>query len=220
MENIATFGQTYPMIPSVATEPKPGRQITPEMQAQEQAWALAAQKGDRTAFMHIVDAYQRPVYNLCYRMLGESVEAEDAAQETFLRAYTKLNTYNPSRKFSSWLLSIASHYCIDRLRQRRHQVVSWDELPPWRVMPASDPQPEEVALKQEAHAALHQLLNTLPADYRAATILRYWYEMPYDEIAQTLNTTVSAIKSRLFRARQMLAQAAQQQELQLPDGAR
>lgn len=211
-----TFGQQYSMRLSVATEQKTESQVTPETQAQEQAWAVAAQKGDSAAFMHIVDAYQRPVYNLCYRMLGDAVEAEDAAQETFLRAYTKIKTYNPNRKFSSWVLSIASHYCIDRLRQRRQQTVSWDDLPPWRVVPATEPQPEEVALRQEAHTTLHDLLNTLPPDYRAATILRYWYELSYDEIAQSLDTTVSAIKSRLFRARQMLAAAAEEAEFQMP----
>lgn len=186
-----------------------------DSQLQEQAWAVAAQKGDSTAFMHIVDAYQRPVYNLCYRMLGDAVEAEDAAQETFLRAYTKIKTYSPGRKFSSWMLSIASHYCIDRLRQRRNQTISWDELPPWHMVPATEPQPEAVALSKEASVTLRDLLNALPPDYRAATVLRYWHEMSYDEIAEALDTTVSAIKSRLFRARQMLAEAAQNVDVQL-----
>jgi RNA polymerase sigma-70 factor (ECF subfamily) len=202
------------MTPSVATETTPKNQVTPEMQQQERSWAVSAQKGDRSAFMRIVDAYQRPVYNLCYRMLGEMTEAEDAAQETFLRAYTKLNTYDPNQKLSSWLLSIASHYCIDRLRKQRYQIVSWDDLPPWRWLPDSAPQPEAAALKQESQDTLRQLLDNLPTDYRAVTVLRYWYEMSYDEIAESLNTSVSAIKSRLFRARQMLAEAAQQAELQ------
>jgi len=222
MQNAITFGHQISMTTSVATEPADAthpqteKQITPEMQAQEQAWALAVQQGDGTAFMHIVDAYQRPVYNLCYRMLNDATEAEDAAQETFLRAYTKIGTYIPDRKFSSWLFSIASHYCIDRMRKRRYQMVSWDDLPPWRWLPDTEPQPEEVALTHEQHDSLHALLDTLPADYRAATILRYWYEMPYEDIAATLDTSVSAIKSRLFRARQMLAQAAEQAEPQLP----
>jgi RNA polymerase sigma-70 factor (ECF subfamily) len=204
MQNTITFGQQFSMTPSVAAEPVTRQKISPELQAQERAWARAAQRGDSAAFMHIVDAYQRPVYNLCYRMLGDSAEAEDAAQETFLRVYTKLNTYNHDRKFSSWLLAIASHYCIDRLRQRRYQMVSWDDLPPWRWLPSTDPEPEEATLTHEAHDSLRQLLDTLPSDYRAAVILRYWHEMSYDEIAETLETTVSAIKSRLFRARQMM----------------
>ncbi|HEY7616637.1 MAG TPA: sigma-70 family RNA polymerase sigma factor [Terriglobales bacterium] len=185
------------------------RPVSPEAQAQEQSWALAAQKGDRTAFMRIVEVYQRPVYNLCYRTLGGDVtEAEDAAQETFLRAYTKLNTYNPNHKFSSWLFSIASHYCIDRLRQRRYQMVGWDELSPpdQGILSSLEPQPEAAALTREDQATLHTLINSLPPDYRAATILRYWHELSYDEIAEALDTSVSAIKSRLFRAKQMMAE--------------
>ena len=209
MSHTLTCGP-LPMSSSVATEPKIDNRVTPEMQAQERAWARAAQKGDSTAFMRIVDAYQRPVYNLCYRILGDAGEAEDAAQETFLRAYTKLNSYQPDRKFSSWLLSIASHYCIDRLRRRRYQLVSWDDLPPWRWLPATEPEPEQATLTRETVGSVRDLLEALPADYRAAVVLRYWHDMSYDEIADTLETTVSAIKSRLFRARQMMAQVAEE----------
>jgi len=94
---------------------------------QELLWLEQARRGDQTAFSRLVEAYQRPVYNLCYRMLGNAPEAEDAAQETFVRMYTKLHTYQPDRKLSSWVLSIASHYCIDRLRLRRGQWLSLDE---------------------------------------------------------------------------------------------
>ncbi len=209
MSHTLTCGP-LPMSSSVATEPKIDNRVTPEMQAQERAWARAAQKGDSAAFMQIVDAYQRPVYNLCYRILGDAGEAEDAAQETFLRAYTKLNSYQPDRKFSSWLLSIASHYCIDRLRRRRYQLISWDDLPPWRWLPATEPAPEQATLTRETVSSVRDLLEALPADYRAAVVLRYWHDMSYDEIADTLETTVSAIKSRLFRARQMMAQLAEE----------
>jgi RNA polymerase sigma-70 factor (ECF subfamily) len=205
------------MSSSVATGLNRQNQITPEMQAEERSWAKAAQKGDQVAFMRLVEAYQRPVYNLCYRMLGNGLEAEDAAQETFLRVYTKLDSYNPSHKFSSWLLSIASHHCIDRLRKRRYQMISWDDMPPWRWLPDTDPQPEEVTLTHETHDTVRDLLDSLPPDYRAAIILRYWYEMSYDEIAQTMETTVSAIKSRLFRARQMMADAAEETQLTSDD---
>ncbi|MDM8518566.1 sigma-70 family RNA polymerase sigma factor [Anaerolineales bacterium HSG6] len=206
MHNTIALKQQNTMIPPVATEPKIETQpVSTEAQRQERIWAKAAQAGDQVAYMQIVNAYQRPVYNLCYRMLHDSAEAEDAAQETFIRVYTKIESYNPSRKFSSWILSIASHYCIDLLRKRRFQVVSWDDLPPWRWFPSSDPQPEEVALADESKSDLHQLVQSLPPDYRAATILRYWHEMSYDEIAETLDTTVSTIKSRLFRAKKMMA---------------
>jgi RNA polymerase sigma-70 factor (ECF subfamily) len=193
----------------ITTEQAGPRTAMLETQLQEQNWAIAAQRGDRPAFMRLVETYQRPVFNLCYRMLGsDKGEAEDAAQETFLRAYTKLHTYNPNRKFSSWLLSIASHYCIDRLRQRRYQTLGWDDLtlPEQGALSSSEPGPEAAVLVSETQHQLRQAINLLPPDYRAATILRYWQEMSYEEIAEVLNTSVSAIKSRLFRARQMMAE--------------
>ena len=182
------------------------------MTDEEKLWIARARQGDDEAFSQLVEAYQRPVFNVCYRMLGEPAEAEDAAQETFIRAYTRLDSYDPQRKFSSWLLSIASHYCIDLLRRRRMSLVSWDDLPPWRWLPDSDPQPEEVALRHEAQRHAQTLLSKLPPDYRAAVVLRYWHDFSYEEIAETLGSTLSAIKSRLFRARQMMAQAAAEAE--------
>ncbi|GAB4543932.1 MAG: sigma-70 family RNA polymerase sigma factor [Anaerolineae bacterium] len=182
------------------------------MSDDEKVWIARALEGDDEAFSQLVEVYQRPVFNVCYRMLGEPAEAEDAAQETFIRAYTRLDSYDPGRKFSSWLLAIASHYCIDRLRRKRFGLVSWDDLPPWRWLPDSDPQPEEVALRHEAQRQVQELLNELPPDYKAAVILRYWYEFSYEEIAEALDASLPAIKSRLFRARQMMAQAASQVE--------
>jgi RNA polymerase sigma-70 factor (ECF subfamily) len=167
-------------------------------------------EGDQGAFAELVEAYQRPVYNLTYRMLGEAREAEDAAQEAFLRAYQHLDRYDPQRSFKTWLLSIASNYCIDRLRKRRLTWLSIDEpLPPHPALNSDVPSPETATLSGERSEAVQELLSDLAPDYRAAVVLRYWYDMPYAEIAATLDTTESAIKSRLFRARQMLAQKVQ-----------
>jgi len=167
--------------------------------------------GDEEAFTRLVEAYQNSIYNLAYRMLGDAAEAEDAAQETFLRIYTRLSTYNPEKKFSSWVLSIASHYCIDRLRRRKHTPVSLDDIVSWRWLPSKDVAPEEQALREEQKDEIRDLLDELPPHYRAVTILRYWHEMSYDEIAGTLGATQSTIKSRLHRARKMMAERVQVQ---------
>lgn len=170
-------------------------------------WVTAARKGDQDAFAELVYTFQDPVYNLCYRMLGESGEAEDAAQEAFLRAYTHLHRYDTNRSFKTWVMSIASNHCIDRLRKRRMQFVSLDDEPAAAALALSspDPSPEHAALRNERSEALQELLLKLDASYRIAVILRYWYDYSYAEIAQTMNTTESAIKSRLFRARRTLA---------------
>jgi len=169
-----------------------------------------ARRGDAGAFNQLVEVYQRPVFNLCYRMLGNAVEAEDAAQETFVRAYTRLASYDIQRKFSSWLLAIASHYCIDQLRRRHLHVLSWDAMLPEDGLPDEQPGPEQIALRRDTQRQVQRLLKGLPPDYRAAIVLRYWYDLSYEEIAQSLDTTVPTIKSRLFRARQVLARAVQQ----------
>jgi RNA polymerase sigma-70 factor (ECF subfamily) len=174
---------------------------------EERAWIEQALRGDRAAFGQLVRAYERPVYNLAYRMLGNPAEAEDAAQETFLRAYTKLATYQPGRKFVNWLLSIASHHCIDRLRRksRAPQLSLDDSLPPQWF--ASDAQrPDQVVGQKQERERVRAVLDTLPPDYRAAVVLRYWHGLSYDEIATTTGSTESAIKSRLHRARRMMAE--------------
>lgn len=174
---------------------------------QEKMWINSARRGDEAAFGNLVEKYQRPVFNLCYRMLGTPMAAEDAAQEAFVRAYVHLSSYDAQRNFSSWLLSIASHHCIDQLRRKHHQLLALDDLTPdtWTAEPLAEP--EEIVLDREKEREVSRLLQRLPADYRAAVVLRYWYDLSYEEIARLLDTTVSAIKSRLFRARQMLAQA-------------
>ena len=173
---------------------------------EEKAWIERTRAGDHEAFACLVEAYQVAVYNLAYRMLGNAPEAEEAVQETFLRAYSRLSTFNPQKKFSTWLLSIASHYCIDLLRRRRFTWLSLEEMSPWQRPPSHERQPEEEALRREEGAEVQALLELLPPPYRAAIILRYWYELSYREIAAVMSTTESAIKSRLYRARRLLAQ--------------
>jgi RNA polymerase sigma-70 factor (ECF subfamily) len=164
-------------------------------------------EGDQSAFAELVETYQQSVYNLTYRMLGNAGEAEDAAQEAFLRAYQHIKRYDPERSFKTWLLSIASNYCIDRIRKRRLTWLSIDEpLPPHPSLTSSSPDPEAYTSDNEQSVVVQELLGELAPDYRAAVVLRYWYDMSYIEIAKTLGTTESAIKSRLFRARQMLAE--------------
>ncbi|MFN8482773.1 MAG: sigma-70 family RNA polymerase sigma factor [Anaerolineae bacterium] len=172
---------------------------------QERVWVEQAIAGNHAAFANLVAAYQGPVFNLAYRMLGNGGDAEDAAQETFLRAYDRLASYEPDRKFSSWILSIASHYCIDQLRRRRGGMESLDDEEGERDLPATEAEPEEVALATEQERTLQHALRQLPPAYRLAVILRYWNDLSYEEIADATGSSVSAIKSRLHRARLMLA---------------
>jgi len=172
----------------------------------ERGWIEQAQGGDQAAFANLVELYQRPVYNLAYRMLGSAQDAEDAAQETFLRAYVQLDTYQPERRFASWLLSIAAHYCIDQLRRRRFTWLPLDNLPFLDWLSGGEVEPEGATLQREERDQVRQLLTRLPANYRLVVVLRYWYDLSCQEIADVAGLTESAVKTRLYRAREILAQ--------------
>jgi len=181
----------------------------------ESEWLVRALAGDELAFTRVVEKYERPVFNLCYRMLGNAGDAEDAAQETFLRAYKSLNRYDRTRSFITWLLSIASHYCIDQLRKRRFTSFSIDdEDHAWLVLADPGPNPEKSFTTSEKQAQVQELLETLGPKDRSAVIMRYWYNYSYEEIAEALSLTISAVKSRLHRARKELAVGWQSQQAQ------
>jgi len=175
------------------------------VQDNEADWLFQAQNGDSQAFSSLLEKYQKPVYNLCYRMLGNAEDAEDAAQETFLRAFKSLKRYDNSRPFSTWVLSIAAHYCIDQIRRQRQVTISIEDL----VVPdVPDPAPglETVLGKKEEQRRIRAILDKLEATDRAAVIMYYWYDFSYEEICLALSLSLSAVKSRLHRARRAMAQ--------------
>jgi RNA polymerase sigma-70 factor (ECF subfamily) len=163
--------------------------------------------GDTAAFTVLVERYKRPVYALAYRLLGNATDAEDAAQETFVRAYTRLASYQPGSRFGSWLLAITSHWCIDSLRRKR--ALSLEAASEGRDdlgTPANaEEQPEAVVLHHERQHEVRTWLDQLPAPYRAVLELRYWHDLSYNEISETTGLPVSTVRMRLFRARQLLS---------------
>ena len=187
-----------------------------QMILQDRERVLRVKEGDQDAFTDLVLEYQRAVYNLTYRMLGDMVEAEDAAQEAFLRAYNNLDRYDMARPFKTWVLSIASHYCIDIIRKRRLSWLSLDDLLPGEMMAAIENRSvEDLALDSERERSVQELLKLVKPDERAIIILRYWNDLSYEEIADALGTNVGVVKSRLFRARQALANRLKVQDMGL-----
>ncbi len=173
-----------------------------EPHTEELHWIEAAQQGDHDAFAKLLEAYKGPVYNLAYRMLQNGPEAEDAGQEIFLRVYTKLATYDRERKFLSWLLSIASNYCIDVLRRRRATLVTLDDVA--FAVPSQAASPERLALDHEQRQIVLRAISQLPETYRLVTVLRYYHDLSYEEIEASTGLTEATVKTRLFRARRML----------------
>jgi RNA polymerase sigma-70 factor (ECF subfamily) len=179
----------------------------------EKEWLQQALYGDANAFGQLVEVYNQPVYNLCFRMLGDPYDAEDAAQEAFLRAYKSLSRYDVKRSFSTWLLSIAAHYCIDQIRKRRIWFVPIDTLN-YREIRDPSPNPESSLSISEDQQQIQSLLDILGPIDRAAVVMRYWYDFSYDEISNALNLSLSAVKSRLHRARRTLAQSWSEESYQ------
>jgi RNA polymerase sigma factor (sigma-70 family) len=160
---------------------------------------------DQDAFTVLVERYKDAVQNLAYRMLSNTAEAEDVTQETFVRAYTQLATYKPAHKFSTWLLSIASHLAIDQLRRRRFLALPLEDVPFLEWIVDSGASPEQSTLQGEQQDEIQVYLQRLPGKYRAVIVLRYWYDFSYEEISRTLNLTPALVKARLHRARELLA---------------
>lgn len=165
--------------------------------------ASRAQQGDMAAFGELVQRYQHLAFNVCYRLLGHRAEAEDWAQETFLRAYTRLQLFDRERPFGPWLARIATNLCLNHLAQRRPVAVPLDE-----ELDAAPPEqnPEVHREQVEQTEALQTAWLNLPPHYRAVMELRHFHDLSYAEIAEALQLPVSDVKSHLFRARKLLAQ--------------
>ena len=161
--------------------------------------------GEQDAFEVLVERYKDAVQNLAYRMLGNATEAEDVTQEVFVRAYTQLATYKSAHKFSTWLLSIASHLAIDQLRRRRFLALPLEDVPFLEWIADLGTGPEQSALQGEQQDEIQTYLQRLPSKYRAVIVLRYWYDLSYEEISTALHLTPALVKARLHRARELLA---------------
>lgn len=175
----------------------------------------AAQRGEVAAFNTLVEAYQRQVFNICYRTLGNIEDAADATQEALLSAYRGLKTFNgPAAGLRSWLLRIAVNQCYDQLRrQRRRPVESLDAPGPreldqdigaaQRVVDPS-PGPEQSSLSAETARQVQDAIDRLPADQRLAVVLCDVQGLSYDEAARIMSVELGTVKSRLSRARSQL----------------
>ncbi len=169
----------------------------------ERGLAQRAAQGDQQAFAEVVRLHQRAVYNVAFRLLGEGRDAEDAAQETFIRAYQHFDRFDLNRPLAPWLKRIAVNVCLNRL-ERDQPVASLDGgLPP---PPDPHPGPEAETVKRQHDQRLRDEILRLPPRYRVVIELRHFQELSYEEIARELDRPLSDVKSDLFRARKLLAE--------------
>ncbi len=156
--------------------------------------------GDVRSYEELVRRYERLVGKVLYPYARREISVEDLVQETFLRAYDRLETFNPDYRFKTWLLAIANNLGIDTLR-RRKEIVEFNP----ETHAAVSGGPESEAVRKDLSRSVQAAIATLPETYGVPLVLRYSEEMSYAEISEVLTISVPAVKSRLFRARNMLA---------------
>jgi RNA polymerase sigma-70 factor, ECF subfamily len=166
--------------------------------------------GDREAFADLVELYKDKVYHVSYRMVGNAMEAEDIAQETFLRVYSNIGSYDPSYKFSTWIYRIATNLSIDLLRKRKQtlsldkQVEGSDGLDWHDRLADPDKGPEEALLTGELQAEVQNAMETLSPKYKSIMILRYLEDLSLTEISEIVKLPITTIKTRIHRGREAL----------------
>lgn len=164
-------------------------------------------RGNQDAFEEIVTLFQHRLYHVCYRMLGNAQEAEDIAQEAFVRAYINIHTFDQKRKFSTWLFRIATNLCIDRIRKKKPDyyldanVPGTEGLDMYSQIAAEGELPEDEVERMETQERIQYEISKLPDKYRSVIILRYIEELPLQEIGDILELPLGTVKTRVHRGR-------------------
>lgn len=174
------------------------------LQQREQELVRKAQAGDLEAFGELVKEHQQFLFNLSYRLLGDRREAEDVAQDAFVRAWLGLRQFRGQARFRTWLYRIATNLCYNRLPGLRRAL---EALGDEHIVGVPDEQlvdPARTVEAGERRAVLHQEIEALPDGYRLLILLRYQRDLSYEEIARVLDLPLGTVKVGLFRARARL----------------
>jgi RNA polymerase sigma-70 factor, ECF subfamily len=187
-------------------EPEPESSLADNDEASDVALMLRVRDGDLEAFETLVTRHQHSVVGTAAKMLGGTADAEDIGQQVFIRVWKHAARYQPSAKFTTWLMTITRNLVFNELRRRRRsQQVSMDadegDTIRHQFVDEQAAAPNEEMLDSELHEAIDAAIASLPEAQRLAIVLRRYEGMPYEEIAEVLKTSVPAVKSILFRAR-------------------
>ncbi len=165
-------------------------------------------KGDQNAFAILVEKYQRPIFNFIYRFFGNYDLASELAQDTFLKCYQSLRSFDQERKFSTWLYTIAKNLCIDEYKRRKHNSPLYlEDLPEAAEgnLPHGKPHnPQTQAILRQEGGRLMEAIQDLEPDKKLTLILHYFQGLSYNEIAEALAVPLSTVKIRIFRAKKAL----------------
>ena len=170
-----------------------------------------AKKGDVEAFERLVEGYQKKAFNIAYRMMGNYDDANDLAQEAFIRVYKSIGNFKEESSFSTWIYRIVTNVCLDELRKRKNRnVVSIDEdvklddSEVKRQIESDGPTPEELVERNELKRVVGEAIKELSEEHRLVILLRDIQGFSYEEIARIVKCPEGTVKSRINRARQAL----------------
>ena len=168
-------------------------------------------KGQQSSFSELIDEYKNMVFSLSYKMTNSLEDAEDISQEVFIRVYKSLYNFNPNYKFSTWLYQMTLNLCRDRFRKGKIPSVSLDsplnkddQKDLRSIIPDNQNNPEDIIMGVEQTNFINDLITSLPLKYREVIILRHLKDLSYDEMSKILNISLGSVKTRLFRARELL----------------
>jgi RNA polymerase sigma-70 factor (ECF subfamily) len=167
------------------------------------AWLARLRVHDARAFTRLIECYERPMFNVAYRMLGSAAEAADATQDVFLKVFENIAGYDPKYRLFSWIYRIAVNESIDRLKHRRHAetvAIDVEDFP----LASAERGPEQVAGDAQMHDLIQTALMELRYDHRVVIVLRHFAECSYAQMAEILHIPEKTVKSRLYSARQEL----------------
>ena len=163
--------------------------------------------GDDSAFDELVTRHYKSIYNIAYRFLNSSPEAEDITQEVFLRVFKASKTYSPKAKFSTWLFTITKNLCFNELRKRKSVNILSIEDEVFPELHSMDNSPIEELEEKEVKQRVLNAVKALPANLRMAVLLLKYQDLSYEEVASILGCTVNAVKLRVHRAKHFLAES-------------
>ncbi|MGC8717030.1 MAG: sigma-70 family RNA polymerase sigma factor [bacterium] len=162
-------------------------------------------KGNDDAFRDLIRRYQRYVLNLVYRTIGDTNDAEDIAQEVFIKVYKSIRGFKGESKFSTWISKITVNVCMDKLREKSKNKEEDIEEEAWNTF--AQPvnfSPEVMAERHELQETIKKAIESLPEELRAAFVLRELENLSYEEIGEMLNIPIGTVESRIYRARMKL----------------
>ncbi len=184
-----------------------------EQSRQDREWAQKAKEGDEAAYQKIVDRYRNSLHYYIGKMVKNRSVVEDLVQETFMKAFDSIESYNTDYAFSTWLYRIAKNHTIDYMRKKKLQTLSIDEPVQTKEgemqmeLPDEQEQTDRSVIRKQRKKIIQQAIDNLPDKYRKVIQLRHMQEKTYDEISEKLDLPLGTVKAHIFRARELLYKA-------------